>query len=85
MQSKPKSTKASSLVSAQTAGGRSTAPEWEMDSYGHFFANKFGLDSEIGKKIGYQMRKCEEKCALAKLDMYAKIQEIIKEANMKPL
>jgi hypothetical protein len=84
MQSKPKSTTASRLVSARTVGVRTTAPEWEMDSYGHFFANKFGLDSKIGKKIGVLMRECEEKCALAKLDMYAKIQETIKEAHKKP-
>jgi hypothetical protein len=81
MQSKSKLTKASALVSARTAGGRTDPPEWTMDAIGHFFAKMYGLNSVIGKQIAKEMNVCEEKCALVKLEMYAKIQEIIKEAH----
>ncbi len=83
MRAKPIQTKNLNLVSTQTAKVTKPPPEWEMDSYGHFFASSFGLNSKIGKEIGALMHECEDKIMRARLDMYSKIQVIVKEANMK--
>jgi hypothetical protein len=59
-------------------------PVWQMDPSTHYFVKSYGPNSVIGKEITRLMVEYEEKCAMAKIDMYAKIHTLLKQKHSKP-
>jgi hypothetical protein len=59
--------------------------EWEMDPSPHYFVTKYGATTKIGKEITLAMEQYEEKCALAKMEMYIKVHELITHKPPKDL
>jgi hypothetical protein len=57
--------------------------EWQMDQTPHIFVKNYGPNSAIGKEITKLMMEYEEKCAIAKIEMYVRIHTLIKQKHPK--